>query len=623
LGDGRDLRGGITCVKCNRSLGSLKFFQPVNEQYRCPSCGFIGKIFAGQDKLLYLVGDEGEIPLATAKMAESKNSTVANIKKAVKPVERRDNKRERTISSIIHLVDLMNIQEFSGWDDIDFRNIKQLGEQKGYLTEELAILQENLERVYEKRMAATVVKEKTQPLNHTTENVSMNVPEILKKSFDDWYRVSIGMIELYAKDLVKSARGRDKNELKAFLEFVSTMPKEKKANVFWNMEEEEDDEELNSAEAETISFLEDKTDEDLVEDDFDESILEKWQQLAPEMVRESVFGWKTLSLSEMQQEVLDLIGVTKSRASRTELEDYLGILDDMLLYDDDEMIEELDDDVTYDPLAVIEKYKHGAIEEDQKSTAYQLDESWRKLVPATLKHQIKDWKTAPIQSVYDQAKEIMGQSIGSARRQELMLFVVELSQIIFDSKDDEEEEIEAEDDSVSRDAASEAVMSLVEMIILPHLEVMDIIQSRGGKITFSNLWYKPFTDKLKEEVKDRDEWKCVICEAETDLHVHHKIPREKGGIHHKANLVTLCASCHAAVETADIQHAFKKCLANYNRKKFSHINRETLSMDKKLLREEVEYKLDALLHELNKRDEHTLMQEVVGVMKRLEIIFYD
>lgn len=616
------MRGGITCVKCNTSLGSLKFFQPVNEKYRCPSCGFIGKIFAGKDKLLYLVGDEKEIPLAMARQAESKNPAVTNFKKAVKPVVSRDEKRERTISRIIHLVDVMNIKVFSGWDDIDFRNIKRLREQKEYLTEELAILQDNLERVYEKRMAATVVKEKTQQLNHTNKDGSMNVPEILKKSFEDWYRVSIGMIELYARDLVKSARGRDKNELKAFLELVSTLPKEEKVNVFWNMEEDEDDEELDSAEAETISFFEDETVEEIVEDDFDDTSLEKWQQLAPEMVKESVFGWKTLSVSEMQQEVLDLIAVTKSRAPRTELEDYLGILDDMLLYDEEEMGDDIDDEATYDPLAVIEKYKHGAIEEDQKSTSYQLDESWRKLVPTSLKHHMKDWKTAPIQSVYDQAKEIMGQSSGTIR-QELMPFVVELSQIIFDSRDDEEEEIEAEDDAVSRDAASEAVMSLVEMIILPHLEVMDIIQSRGGKITFSNLWYKPFTDKLKEEVKDRDEWKCVICEAETDLHVHHKIPREKGGIHHKANLVTLCASCHAAVETADVQHAFKKCLANYNRKKFSHINRETLSMDKKLLREEVESKLDALLHELNKRDEHTLMQEVVGVMKRLEIIFYD
>lgn len=146
---------------------------------------------------------------------------------------------------------------------------------------------------------------------------------------------------------------------------------------------------------------------------------------------------------------------------------------------------------------------------------------------------------------------------------------------------------------------------------------------RGGKIIFSNLWNKPFTEELKKEVKDRDGWKCVICESETDLHVRHKIPRDKGGIHHKANLVTLCASCHGAVETADIQHAFKKCLANYKKKKFSHISRQSLSQDKKLLQDEVEQSLDALLFELNNKEEYKLMEDVLGIMQRLEIIFYD
>jgi hypothetical protein len=611
------LRGGITCVKCN-TLGSLKFFQPVKKKYRCPSCSFIGKVFAGKDKMLYLVEEEKEIELAIANKIASQNPSVPTEKEAVKPVESRDEKREQTISRIINLVDIMQIKELTGWDDIDFRNIKQLGEQKHYLTEELAILLESLEKVNKERMSVTATKKGVRPEHPFYRNPSTPVPDILQKTFNDWHHVSIGLVERYAKDLLKSARGRDKMELKTFIEYLLTLPKEKKAKVFWDIEED------NSDEFSDESLIDEPGENESFRDDLDdlEGIhLEKWQQLAPEMVKQSIHGWNTLSINEMQLKVLDLIAVTKNRAARTEMEDYVGVLDDMLLYNEEDMDGE-EVEATYDPLAVIEKYKHGAIEEDQKSTAYQLDESWRKLVPAILKHQIKDWKTAPIQSVYDQAKEIMGQSIGFAR-QELMPFVVELSQIIYDSKDDEEEEIEVEDDSISRDAASEAVMSLVEMIILPHLEVMDIIQSRGGKITFSNLWYKPFTDKLKEEVKDRDEWKCVICEAETDLHVHHKIPREKGGIHHKANLVTLCASCHAAVETAEIQHAFKKCLANYNRKKFSHINRETLSMDKKLLREEVESKLDALLHELNKRDEHTLMQEVVGVMKRLEIIFYD
>jgi hypothetical protein len=69
------------------------------------------------------------------------------------------------------------------------------------------------------------------------------------------------------------------------------------------------------------------------------------------------------------------------------------------------------------------------------------------------------------------------------------------------------------------------------MIILPRLEVMDIVQTGGGDVMLANLWDKPFTESLKVKVKDRDHWICVICESETDLHVHHKIPRNLGYLH--------------------------------------------------------------------------------------------
>lgn len=86
---------------------------------------------------------------------------------------------------------------------------------------------------------------------------------------------------------------------------------------------------------------------------------------------------------------------------------------------------------------------------------------------------------------------------------------------------------------------------------------------------------------------------------------------------------TLCASCHGAIETADIKLAFKKCLANYKKKKYSHISRQSLSQDKKLLKEEVENGLDSLLFELNNKEEHKLVEDLIGIMNRLDIIFYD
>ena len=239
-----------------------------------------------------------------------------------------------------------------------------------------------------------------------------------------------------------------------------------------------------------------------------------------------------------------------------ELNDYLIILEDYLYFDDKGEI--------VDTLAIIEKYKYGAVQNQEEKQSMEIDESWRKMIPSLLKSDIRDWKEAPIESIYERSKTQMEQSTGQ-KRQEILTFVVELSQIIFESKEEYEEEIPENNDL--KDEISDYIMNLVEIIIHPHLEVMDLIQQRGGKITFSNLWHKPFTDKLKEEVLSRDEWRCVICETETNLHVHHKIPRAKGGLHHKDNLVTLCASCHAAIEkTADIQLAFKKCLANYKKK---------------------------------------------------------
>lgn len=99
--------------------------------------------------------------------------------------------------------------------------------------------------------------------------------------------------------------------------------------------------------------------------------------------------------------------------------------------------------------------------------------------------------------------------------------------------------------------------------------------------------------------------------------MHHKIPRNLEGIHHKDNLVTLCASCHGAVETADIQYAFNKCRVNYKKNKISKNIYEEVSKDKQLSKEEVETMLDKLLVELNNKEEFKLMNDVGGIIKRL------
>ncbi len=49
----------------------------------------------------------------------------------------------------------------------------------------------------------------------------------------------------------------------------------------------------------------------------------------------------------------------------------------------------------------------------------------------------------------------------------------------------------------------------------------------------------------REIVLDRDGHNCCDCGTREGLHVHHRIPRALGGSDEPANLVTLCAGCHA------------------------------------------------------------------------------
>ena len=76
-----------------------------------------------------------------------------------------------------------------------------------------------------------------------------------------------------------------------------------------------------------------------------------------------------------------------------------------------------------------------------------------------------------------------------------------------------------------------------------------------------NTWHKPgFTETLKRQVKNRDGWQCYICGAETNLHIHHIVPRVDGGEHKEENLVTLCAACHKSIESGNISKAVQGCV---------------------------------------------------------------
>lgn len=62
----------------------------------------------------------------------------------------------------------------------------------------------------------------------------------------------------------------------------------------------------------------------------------------------------------------------------------------------------------------------------------------------------------------------------------------------------------------------------------------------------------PFNEEwlnIRTQVLKRDHYRCVNCgQTGTDLHVHHVVPKSKGGTEELDNLVTLCAKCHSIQE---------------------------------------------------------------------------
>jgi ATP-dependent DNA helicase RecQ len=60
------------------------------------------------------------------------------------------------------------------------------------------------------------------------------------------------------------------------------------------------------------------------------------------------------------------------------------------------------------------------------------------------------------------------------------------------------------------------------------------------------LWLDPDSyEQLREQVLQRDGWRCQSCGARSNLEVHHKDFRSQGGDDSEQNLITLCSSCHS------------------------------------------------------------------------------
>jgi 5-methylcytosine-specific restriction endonuclease McrA len=57
---------------------------------------------------------------------------------------------------------------------------------------------------------------------------------------------------------------------------------------------------------------------------------------------------------------------------------------------------------------------------------------------------------------------------------------------------------------------------------------------------------------LRNQVLERDKWRCQFCGSSNNLHVHHQRSRGRGGDDCSENLITLCADCHWSVHESFI-----------------------------------------------------------------------
>ena len=75
---------------------------------------------------------------------------------------------------------------------------------------------------------------------------------------------------------------------------------------------------------------------------------------------------------------------------------------------------------------------------------------------------------------------------------------------------------------------------------------------------------KGVTPETAAQVWARDRGMCQGCHKMTDLHIHHKKYRSRGGSHALANLVLLCLTCHTDT------HAGEKGMARFRTSRYQN-----------------------------------------------------
>jgi len=66
-------------------------------------------------------------------------------------------------------------------------------------------------------------------------------------------------------------------------------------------------------------------------------------------------------------------------------------------------------------------------------------------------------------------------------------------------------------------------------------------RAKAGRLRLDPAAYQ----NLRQEVLQRDNWRCQSCGARSNLEIHHQEFRSHSGEDSHLNLITLCVQCHA------------------------------------------------------------------------------
>lgn len=143
------------------------------------------------------------------------------------------------------------------------------------------------------------------------------------------------------------------------------------------------------------------------------------------------------------------------------------------------------------------------------------------------------------------------------------------------------------------------------------------IEARDTFGVSRNYFDSGFTSTKRTEIQERDRYTCRICGKKQSLEVHHIVKVIHGGNSSSDNLVTLCKSCHRAVDTLDLDYAIKKCMKNAEK----NLGIEDKSEVKLNLRETAEIsilELNAIYKKLTRVSDEIEVQE--SLIKLADII---